>query len=263
MKKYLIILFVVLLPLNVKAMAYSESFDVGDSVTVGLKSDDDNVGFHVLKASASGETTVTLIYDGVIAGSATVYDETRPDDNHDASYLLEESIVGQKLNSIVNADDAKWRVENARLLNESDLLNLGISKNANGVYEINKDYSFLGAIKIDGLSPELYNYWTSIVDETAGTTSLYCVTNNESRTSDDDVWSTLVSMDITSITNNSQCAIRPVVVIDKAYILCNNTKTPPNVKTGVSDYIIPLAGVLLVASIAILSTKKKTAFREI
>lgn len=263
MKKYFILLLVVLLPLSVNAMAYSETFDVGDSVTVGLKSDEDNTGFHVLKESQAGETTVTLIYDGVIEGSATVYDETNPDENHDASVLLDESIVGQKLINLINADGAKWRVETARLLNESDLNNLGITKDDNGLYEINKKYSFLAAIKINGLEPEMYNYWTSIVDESASSAAVYCVTDNASRSSDNEALSTLVSMDITSVTNNSKCAIRPVVVIDKAYILCNNTKTPTPVDTGVADYIIPLSFVLIAAVSAVVATKKKSAFQKI
>jgi hypothetical protein len=232
-------------------------------VSVALKSDDDKVGFHVLKESKSGETTVTLIYDGVLDGSGTVYDETRPDDNHDATSVLEQSVVGQALYNVVYAEDAKWRVENVSLLSSDDLTNLGITKNSNGVYEITEKYSFLAPIKVAGLSSEMYNYWTQIQDTSAATTSMYCVTYNEDRTESTGVWGTLTSNDITSITNNSKCAIRPVVVIDKAYILCNNTKTPPNVETGISNYIIPLAGVLLITCGAIVLTKKKTVFKKI
>ncbi len=260
--KKLFLLLIVLLPLSVNAMAYSETFRVGDSVTVGLKSDDDNVGFHVLKESASGETYVTLIYDGVIEGSPSVYDESNPDENYEATYILDNSIVGKKLQEVINKDGAKWRVESARLLNENDLSNLNIRKNDAGIYEISEKYSFLAPVKDSNVTSEMYNYWTSIRNTNSATTAMYCVTYNDNRTEDTGVWATLESKDITSITNNSTCAIRPVVVIDKAYILCNNT-VPENVKTGVKDYIIPLSALLITASALIVISKKKTVFKEI
>ena len=78
MKKVLLIMLSILLPLSVSAMDYSSEFDIGDSVSVSFngKTDSKNlIGFHVLNGSSSGETTVTLVYDGVLA-------------THDASGIL-------------------------------------------------------------------------------------------------------------------------------------------------------------------------------
>lgn len=265
MKRFFLLLAVMLMPLSVKAMAISESFDVGDDVSVALFSDSDNpgTGFHVLKESKSGERTVTLIYDGTIEGSPTIYDETRPDDGHEATANLNDSVVYQKMMSVIKQDGKEWRFDTASLLSLEDLTNLGITKNANGIYEIPAKYSFLAPIKQDGLPSDHYNYWTSIKDDSAATTSVYCVSYNENRTGDDGVWATLESRSIASITNNSECAIRPVIVIDKAYILCNNSKKTPNAKTGINDYIVPLAALLLVTASAVVLTKKKSVFKEI
>ena len=265
MKKVFMMLLLLALPLNVNAMSNEEVFHVGDSVTVGLTSDTDEVNFIVLKESQAGESTVTLIYDGTIAGSSTIYDEIRPDDGHDeVTTVLDTSVVGQKLSSIVNADGKKWRSVSTTLLQESDLINLGVTKNAAGKYEITEKYSkILAPVKIAGLVPKQYNYWTSIQDTSAADTSMYCVTYNEARTTNEGVWATLESMDITSTTNNSECAIRPVIVMPKEYILCNNTQTPSIVPTGVSDYIVPLASILLFAGLAVVLTRKKNLFQEI
>lgn len=276
MKKFILLLTAIVMPLGVHAMAVSETFDVGDSVSValydGYETENKNgIGFHVLKASDSGERTVTLIYDGVIGGSATVYDEAIPASTgveaHDVTTVLEKSVAGTKLNQYVNKEGAKWNVESASLLSLSDIATLGISRNAAGVYEIPAKYSFLAPIKATGLPKEMYNYWTSIEDTTATSTSVLAVIYNEDRTTDDGVWATLESQDITSITNNAKFAIRPVVVIDKEYILCNNTKTPPTTpdspKTGVIDYILPLSAVVILAGAASLIMKKKSLFKEI
>ena len=67
MKKFLLGLLLVV-PFSVNAMATSETFDVGNEVIVALKEGDtEQTGgraFHVLKPSAAGEETVTLIFDG-------------------------------------------------------------------------------------------------------------------------------------------------------------------------------------------------------
>ena len=282
MRKYILLLITILLPLSVKALAVSETFDVGDSVSValydGYKNENENgIGFHVLRASAAGEKTVTLIYDGVIAGSSSVYDETIPATNgegHEATAVLEEAVIGTKLNQYVNKEGAKWNVETVSLLSESDLAYLGIAKNVVGNYEIPAKYSFLAPIKQEGWPQSNYNYWTMIKDNAATSTSVFYVKYNENldKTDTNAIWATIESQDITSITKNATYAIRPVVVIDKEYILCNNSKTPTeptsektpeSPKTGVEDYLIPLGVVLILASVAVVVTKKKDAFSRI
>ena len=279
MKKLFSLLLVMALPLGVYAQVFTEKdeFDVGDSVNVALYSENETPnsdingnGFHVLRDSKAGEETVTLIYDGTIEGSPTVYDESNPGENYVATADLNQAEIGRKLNSVMTAEGKKWRVESFGLLSSSDISYLGLQKNAAGNYEIPAKYSFLAPIKHSILpTAEHYNYWTSIEDTTAETTSVYCVEYNEDRTDNEGIWATLVSKDITSINNNSKCAIRPVVVVKKEYILCNNSKKTPeptpekNVKTGVTDYIIPLAGVVLIASVAIVFAKKKTVFKSI
>jgi len=276
MKKFsLLLLMVMLFPLSVRAkMDYSEEFHVGDSVNVALYSDEETPnnekngnGFHVIKESKAGEQYVTMIYDGVVSGSPTVYDELIPGQHEEVTSVYEKAVIGQKLQSAVSPENgSQWRVLTAGLLSASDLSDLGITKNAEGVYEIPEKYSFLAPIKLAGLQPEMYNYWTSIQDTSADTLSMYCVTYNEERTTDTGVWATLVSKDITSITNSSTCAIRPVVVVDKEYILCNNSKkteTPKNVSTGVEDYILPLTVALVLAGVAVVFVKRNTLFKEI
>ncbi len=231
MKKLILLLIAVILPIGVHALAVSETFDVGDSVSValydGYETENPNgIGFHVLKSSAAGEATVTLIYDGVVGGSATVYDQANPDDNHDATAVLEQSVVGTKLNQIINKEGAKWNIESASLLSASDVTYLGLSKNAAGIFEIPAKYSFLAPIKATGVPASMYNYWTQIPDASASNTSVFAVIYNEARTDANGVWATLESQDITGITNNVEFGIRPVVVIKKEYIICNNSKTP-------------------------------------
>ena len=278
MKKIILLLLAISFPITVSAMSYEDVFHVGDSVNVALYSDEDvpstsqssdgsynGNGFHVLKESAAGDAYVTLIYDGVVAGSPTVYDQTRPDDNYTASANYETSVVKRALDEVV-AGTNPWRVVTADLLSANDLTNLGITPNAAGIYEVPAKYSFLAPIKLTGLTTDMYNYWTKIQDTSVtDSVAVYCVTYNESRTDNDGIWATLESKDITSTQSNSTCAIRPVVVVDKQYILCNNsqTPTPENVKTGVKDYIIPLFSVALIAGLSIVLLKKQSLFKEI
>lgn len=273
MKKYLFSLMTfLLLPIMVDAMAVSETFYVGDSVSVGIVNDNDNEGFHVMFDSGPNDQTVTLIYDGVLPGSSTVYDETNPATNHDATVNFNESVAYQVLNNTINKEGAKWRVETASILSSNDLQKLGITKNTSGIYEIPAKYSFLAPIKINGLDASVYNYWTSISE---GDDSVYCVAYNENRTDDNGVWATLDLKDITSTTNNPKCGVRPVVVVDKKYINCNNTRpsttttnpvqTVPseNVNTGVEDYLLPLVSIILIAGLTVWATKKKELFQDI
>lgn len=283
MKKLLILLLVMCLPLIVNAQVFNENdeFYVGDSVNVALFSDNDvpsnskssdgthnGNGFHVLKDSKAGEKTVTLIYDGTIEGSPMVYDESNTEKSHEATAILENSLIGQQLNSIINAEGKKWRVEDYSLLTASDLSNLNITKNSDGIYEIPAKYSFLAPIKVEGvIDKTYYNYWTSIQDQSATSTSIYCVSYNEDRTTEDGVWATLVSKDITKESEKEKCAIRPVVIVNKEYILSiNNRKlksAEKNVTTGIIDYFLPLASVIVISGLLIAITKRKELFKTI
>lgn len=252
MKKIiLLIMLLFVAPYFVNAMAYSEEFYIGESVSVAIEKDNERVGFHVLRYSGPNEQTVTLIYDGTV-GSQTVYDETIPADNHEATVILNNSLVYKKM-----LDATKnWRVEtgSVSLLSQSDLSVLNISKDINGKYLIPEKYAFLNPRKLDGLSPEMYNYWTSFSN---GVDSVYCVTYNN------DALASLEAKNITSITDNPKCAIRPVVVVDKKYIICNNDRPTENIDTGVEDYILPLLSVIALASLSIYFVNKKQVFKEI
>ena len=134
MKKiiYLFILSLVM-PFAVFAMDNSEVFDIGDSVTVSFDGGTTRLGFHVIKNSAAGETTATLFFDGVIAThdadgnikeAQVVYQ--LPDSTGTASQF-DGSYAQKVLNEAVT--EAKWIINgSARLLEENDLVNLGIAK---------------------------------------------------------------------------------------------------------------------------------------
>ena len=287
MKKFILLLTIMILPLGVNAMNVSDSFDVGDSVSVNLydgyqNEDPNGIGFHVLRASAAGEQNVLLIYDGLIDGSPDYYDQTIPGSNgvdeHTATVVLEEAHIGTVINKVVNKAGAKWNIVggSASLLQKSDLEYLGIQQNA-GVYEIPAKYEFLAPRILNGVEVDTSNYWTSIQGDTEST--VYYVKYNSNRTSLEDAWATLEPVDLSSvITGGEKHGIRPVVFVDKEYILCNNTKNPTtsttpalstnptepvSPKTGVEDYILPLGIVALVASAIAVYTKKKNVFNQI
>src|SRR5574344_500348 len=107
MKKFLLVLALAV-PFGVNAMATSETFDIGDEVVVALKEGDtEQTGgraFHVLKASAAGEETVTLIFDGTAdeprsdgaPTSPVVYDEVMPGE-HEPTTILETAYIYNSL----------------------------------------------------------------------------------------------------------------------------------------------------------------------
>ena len=102
MKKLVLFLFIVLAPFSVNAMAVSETFDVGDSISVALTENDTEIGkgFHVLKESKAGEETVTAIADGTVTDkrsdglpvSPSIYDETMIG-THDATTVRENAYI--------------------------------------------------------------------------------------------------------------------------------------------------------------------------
>lgn len=271
MKKFLLSLLLVV-PFSVNAMAVSETFDVGDSVIVALKEGDtEETGgraFHVLKPSAAGEETVTLIFDGTADEkrsdgtpvSPTFYDEVTPGE-HEPTTILEKATI---YNSLIEGTKT-WRVESRRLLTVEDLKELGIDK------EIKSNYSWLAPIvlKSDLILPEDYNYWTQSAteDSTAESPKVYCVTATSDNSNG--VYATLESKTIGEVSGNPKCAVRPVVVVKKEYILCNNSKPTttttkaPQVDTGVEDYYLPLGLVMGASILGYLILRKKNVFDRI
>lgn len=270
MKKFLLG-FMLVVPFGVNAMATSETFDVGDQVVVALK-DGDTIesggrAFHVLKASAAGEETVTLIFDGTAdekrsdgaPTSPTVYDEVTPGETEPTT-ILEKAYI---YNSLMEGT-ASWRVESKRLLTIEDLQALGIGK------EIKSEYAWLApVVRSSVLKAEDYNYWTQskTEDSTTENPKVYCVTATADRSNG--VYATLEGLEIGDVTNNPKCAVRPVVVVKKEYILCNNSKPtttttkPENVDTGVNDYYLPLGIVMGVSILGYLVLRKKSVFNKL
>ena len=268
MKKiiYLFILSLVM-PFAVFAMDNSEVFDIGDSVTVSFDGGTTRLGFHVIKNSAAGETTATLFFDGVIAThdadgnikeAQVVYQ--LPDSTGTASQF-DGSYVQKVLNEAIT--EAKWIINgSARLLEENDLVNLGIAKDNDKTYTILTKYDFMKPKSFESApSVTTTDYWTQISD---GTDKVYAVTK-DGADSNAGISAKIKSYSVDPVTTTANYSIRPVVVVNKEYILCNNTKgvNVPNVETGVEDYVLLLAGVASVATILYVSVKKKNKFQEI
>lgn len=273
MKKFL--LFIALLfPISVKALAVSETFDVGDSILVSLTNDQftnqTGIEFNVLKASASGEQYVTAIYKGSIGG-ATVFDSPY------TGYFPTNVFTDAKdyIYKIFAERTADWGlVTEKRLLKIEDLTNLGITKSGEA-YNIPSSLQFLAPIKINGLTADEYNYWTMSTSDTitkATTESdqihVYYVKYNETKSADTDPVATVeLSANINS-DSGPKNAVRPVIVIDKKYVLCNNSKpaattTVAPVPTGVSDYYLPLALILGLTISGIVIIRKKSLFQDL
>lgn len=271
MKKILLILLSLLvLPFNAKAMDYSEAFDIGDSVSVSFngKTDSANlIGFHVLNGSSSGETTVTLIYDGVLA-------------THDASGNIKEAqITYQTPDTAATTNSSQFAGSNAkrfleeaiaeqgwilassaRLLEESDLSVLGITKDADGTFTIPTKYDFLRPVDFDSApSSSTTDYWTQIAD---GTNNVYVVTK-EGTDKTNNISAKVKSVNADPVTSTLTYSVKPVIVVDKQYIACNNSKKTDNVPTGIEDYYLVLIGVLSLATIGYCVSKKKNAFKNI
>lgn len=271
MKKLILFLFIVLAPFSVNAMAVSETFDVGDSISVALTENDTEIGkgFHVLRESKAGEETVTAIADGTVTDkrsdglpvSPSIYDETMIG-THDATTVRENAYIN---NSLIEGTKS-WRVVDRRLLTVEDLQALGIDK------DIKKKYAWLSPLILsDALLPEDYNYWTQSAasDSTTDSPKVYCVTRNESATGsgEDVVYASLVSKSIGDPTNNPKCAVRPVIVVKKEYIICNNSKTTTkkpeqNVDTGVEDYFLPLGLITLITACGYFVVHSKNLFKN-
>lgn len=247
-----------LIPISVNAMEYSDTFAIGDEIVVNITASNESAVFNVIKESIAGEELVTAIFSGVpIPGSPSIYDE--PYEDHEATSDIDNAYI----NTILTAGTTSWTNPTIiRLLTLADLDNMGITKNPLGTYEIKESHKFLAPIKTWAVSnPDGYNYWTKSADTSAENTSVFCVKYNEER-GEGDVYASLESLDITSNTNNHECAIRPVIVIDKSYIDCNNSQ-PTTPKTGMTEYVLPLMALVTLAGGALLLIKRKDIFKQI
>src|SRR5574344_2885527 len=115
-------------------------------------------------------------------------------------------------------------------------------------YNIPTSLQVLAPIKLKtALTADEYNYWTMSTSDTItkATTEedqihVYYVKYNETKSADTDPVATVeLSANINS-DSGAKKAVRPVIVIDKKYVLCNNSKpaattTVAPVPTGVSD----------------------------
>ena len=146
------------------------------------------------------------------------------------------------------------------MLEESDLTILGITKDADGTFTIPTKYDFLRPVDFDSaINSSTTDYWTQIAD---GANNVYVVTK-EGTDKANNISAKIVSKIADPVSGSSTYSIKPVIVVDKQYIACNNTKTPNNVPTGVEDYYYILGGALLLASIGYVVSKKKNAFQNI
>ncbi len=273
MKKYLIgLLAVLLMPISVNAMAYSETFNVGDRVKVMIENDDEGAEFFVIKPSESGAQYVWMFLNGNVmdqdGNSITVYDETIPGER-EASAVFEDSMAYRLLHNATQ----KWRTEEVRLLQLADLTELGIEKNpTNNQYQIMGNRKYLSPIKLTQGYPGManpksaYNFWTQIEDTTKTNASVFAVTLNEDYNGDTlTPVAFLTSYDITSITDNPEFVIRPVIKIDKKYIDClldvpTTVSSPPT-----SEVKMPFEAisVIVIAGAAYLLIRKKEIFNKI
>ena len=276
MKKVILLLLgLMLIPFGVDAMAVSETFNLRDDVSINLYGKEDTtdlkgIGGHVIAESKAGDTTVTILLDMVIGQD--IFD-SEEQDGHTLTNVFEKAYIKTVLTKY--AQEKGWVdiAESRRLLSTTDLTNLGITKNDKGVYEILGKNSFAAPIYSAAEQPFMYNYWTQI---TEGENAVYVAKYKQGRTGngDNDVWATIEAEDITAFTEaagGSKYAIRPVITIDKKWILCNNSKTPnvpepqkpDSPKTGVEDIILPLAGILLGLGTIAVVTSKKNLFKQI
>ena len=271
MKKILIILLtigIILMPFNTLALENSSTFDVGDSVSVSFngKTDSANlIGFHVLKASKAGESTVTLIYDGVMAThdsagnvkEAQVLFQTPETATGNAS-----EFAGSNVKRFLDEAVAEYGwilASSARLLETSDLTSLGISKDADGTYTIPTKYDFLRPVDFESAySSTATDYWTQII---SGNDNVYVVTKTGSDRANN-ISDKIISKGAAPIDDN-RYSVKPVVVVNKQYIVCNNSKKGENVQTGIEDYFLLFGGIIALSTIGCVISKKKDAFQNI
>lgn len=261
MKRFMITLLVlVMMPCMANAMSVEEEFNIGDSVSVSFngKTDSENlIGFHVLRESKAGESYVTLIYDGIVSEHDSAGNVINAQVNYqlvgttENSSQFQGSNVQTILNRIVSSEG--WILaSSARLLEREDLTSLGIDVTST---VIPKKYDFLRPVSIESApSVNTTDYWTEIA---SGSNSVYVV----SKSSDSGVAADLVLKNVDDV--NSVASIKPVVVVNKEYIHCNNSKTTTSVDTGVEDYFVVFGSLVALATIGYVGFKRRDAFQNI
>lgn len=272
MKKFLFaILALLLVPTTTLAMERSTPFKIGDKIEVKIISDDNKAVFYVIKPSAAGEQFVWALLNGNVEDtephkeSIIVYDQTVPGE-HEATHVLEESYAY----GLLVRGTAGWRIDGApRLLNEQDLTDLGIPKQADGKFNIMGDRKFIGPVKLS-LSQDVteWNYWTQIEDTTKPNKSMYAVTFNPNNNNDTLAPVAFVeSFDISMISGGPKAVIRPVVKIDKQYIDCivggEGDAAVESVPTSEIKMPIEAIAVVAIASLAYILIRKKEIFKKI
>lgn len=261
MKKIIsILLILVLMPITTFALTTEDEFKIGDSVSVSFNGQTDSenlIGFHVLKDSAAGESTVTLIYDGILSEHDANGNVTNAQIQYQIPGTTETptvfagSNIQTILNRIINAEG--WILaSSARLLENKDLVDLGIDTTT---LQIPKKYDFLRPADFDSApTSTTTDYWTQI---SLGDNQVYVVT----KPSTSDISAELTAKNVDDI--NSVASIKPVIVVNKEYIVCNNSVTPPSVDTGIEDYFLLFGTIIAMATIGYVGFKKKDAFQNI
>lgn len=271
-KVFVLIATLLFIPVSVNAAEYTDTFKIGDRLEVFIVNDQEKKEFHVIRPSAAGEQYVWMMLHTNVENtddyrnSITVYDQVRPGEYDQVTTVLEDALP--IYNVLINGTQG-WRIEGVpRLLNAEDLTVLGINLGTSGKYEIMGDRSFLSPTKTDQVTdPTMYNYWTQIANTSATNPSVFAVTFNESYNGDSlTPVATLESYDITSVTENPQFIVRPVVKVDKQYIDCiisDTTTTVGNVKTSEVKMPIEAIAIIGIASLAYILIRKKDIFNKI
>lgn len=282
MKKFLVVLMGMLIsPLYTNALAVSETFNVGDRVKVLVSEESEPIGheFFVIKPSAAGDPFVWMILnenvENEIGNTITVFDEIIPGEHEDLTDWTK-SLAYQVLHNAT----ASWRdriddpAESIRLLQVQDLIDMGIEKNSvTGEYEIKGNRKQIAPIKLSEGYPGMekpesaYNYWTQIYDTEADETSVYAVVLNDDYDGDSLTPLAYVrSHEITSIDDNYEFVIRPVIKIHKMYIDCfieDGTTTVLSPPTAEVKMPFEVVGLIAIAGVAYFLIRKKEIFNQI
>ena len=73
----------------------------------------------------------------------------------------------------------------------------------------------------------------------------------------------IVTKSVDPVTSSNNYSVKPVVVVNKQYIVCNNSKKSENVQTGIEDYFLLFGGIIALSTIGYVASKKKNAFQNI
>lgn len=284
MKKILIVLLgILILPLQTNAVAVSETFKIGDRVKVLVSEASEPVGheFFVIKPSAANDPYVWLFLnenvENEIGNTITVFDEIIQGEKEDLTDW-KKSMAYELLHQATES----WRPrienyeDNIRLLNAQDIVDLGLEKNpVTGEYQILANRSRIAPIKLTGGYPGMtnpdsaINYWTQIYDTEAEETSVFAVVLNKEYNENDQLspLAFIRSHEITSITDNVEFVLRPVIKIHKMYIDCfvDETPAPPVVSPPTSEVNLPfeVVAVVGVAAVFYILVRKKEIFNKI